>query len=477
MMRTVKVAAVLMMVLFTLLVACSKKKPTGPEPPKYKWTILAYFDGNNPQDETADGQSYVIRDVQELENIGSTDDVQILVMLGSFKTDGECKYYRIEEYPDEPEGVISSEVLQVLGKKDMSDPVTLRDFIGYGAQSFSAEHYMLIINDHANGWRGLCSDAVNGDGSRMILPEFSSALSGFGFDIVWFYTPSMAAAEAANQVKDRAEYMIASQFKHYPENIMGSGHWLPELVADPGINVREFARKVVEGVYLAAQAISPTKSVNSVLIHLPKIAQLGTRVTNLSTDLIYSAGSHWDEVWKAWEPSRVPLLTDSVYCDLREFARNIQDQPNLNSTIKADAQAVEAAVDDAVLLEKEHPDYGATGGISIHFPWDQDHFDSVAYAPLDFTQTGWDTFLSVFIQSYFSDYAGRLSIKSTPTGAAIYLDDVYTGDTTNAVVEPVFPGLHKVRVVKEGYHDYVWPQVRVLPRQTHYLEVTLTPKP
>ncbi|MGB2981250.1 MAG: clostripain-related cysteine peptidase, partial [Candidatus Zixiibacteriota bacterium] len=248
-MKAFKITSVILIAVWVLLAGCSKKNGPGNDLPDYKWTILCYFDGNNSEDQTPEGRSYVIQDVQELEQIGSTDQVQVVVMLGSFKTEGNCKYYHMDYHPNEPPDVISSEVLLDLGKKDMSDPTTLRDFISYGAENYPAERYMLIVNDHGGGWKGLCSDAINGDGSQMSLPEFSTALSGFEFDIIWLYAPSMATAEVAYQIRDRATYMIASQFDSYPTSIMGSTAWLDSLTDNPDMYSIVFASKVTEEVY------------------------------------------------------------------------------------------------------------------------------------------------------------------------------------------------------------------------------------
>lgn len=58
-------------VLTILLLSACSKKPTPPPPPLPQWTILGYFDGNNPQDRDANSHSYVIKDVQEMEQVGS----------------------------------------------------------------------------------------------------------------------------------------------------------------------------------------------------------------------------------------------------------------------------------------------------------------------------------------------------------------------------------------------------------------------
>jgi hypothetical protein len=460
--KTIKIAIISFIALLTLFFACSKKKPNKPEPPKYKWTILGYFDGNNPQDQALDGHSYVIKDVQELEGIDSAQQqVQILVMLGSAKTLGNCKYYHVQRHLDEPPDQISSEVLADKGKMDMSDPTTLRDFLGFGVQNYPAEHYMLIINDHGAGWKGVCSDAINGNGSWMSLPDLSYALSGFTFDIILLYTPSMATVEVAYQIKERAEYMLASQFQEYPHNILGATElgkdsaWLPYLTDTPDASVRDFAYKVTNAIYYAAHQISPTERVHSVLIHLPKISKLSTDVSNLGKNMIDSTGSYWTEVWAAWDNSHIYDYIDSTLIDLREFARQIQTKPNLNSSIKAYADAVETSVNDAVLEQHKFPNYDLIGGISICFPWNQDHWDSTSYDQLDFSETNWDDFISVSIQTFWGNYGGTLNITSNPTGANVFLNGVDTGYKTDAIIGGLLPGLCQLKLTKTGYQDWI----------------------
>ncbi|MGB7061097.1 MAG: clostripain-related cysteine peptidase [Candidatus Zixiibacteriota bacterium] len=454
-MKAFKITSFLLVVILTLLAACSKKNGPGPDEFDHKWAILGYFDGNNSEDQTPGGHSYVIQDLQELEQIGSTDDVQVVVMLGSFKTEGNCRYYHVGYHPNEPPDVISSEVLLDLGKKDMSDPTTLRDFISYGAENYRAERYMLIVNDHGGGWKGLCSDAINGDGEWMSLPELSTALSGFEFDIIWFYAPSMATAEVAYQIRDRATYMIASQFDSYPTSIMGSTVWLADLTDNPDMYSIIFASKVTEEVYEAARSISPVKRVHSVLIHLRKMAQVAADASDLGEGLVGGAGAFWSEVWDAWDVSHNYLELDSTVVDLREFAREIQTKTDLNLLIRADAEDLEASLKAAVFAQFMYPEWISIGGLSIHLPWNQIDFDSLDYAQLDFSSTGWPRFLSTFIQTFSSSYGGILDVGSEPPGASVYLDGVDTGYKTRAIIRGLFPKLYELRLVKSGCNDLV----------------------
>jgi hypothetical protein len=476
-MKALKITLVLPLVILILLAGCSKKNGPGNDLPDHKWTILGYFDGNNSEDQTPGGHSYVIQDLQEMEQVGSTDQVQVVVMLGSFKTEGNCRYYDVEYHPDEPPDVISSEVLVDLGKKDMSDPAILREFISYGAGNYPAERYMLIISDHSRGWKGLCSDEVNGDGDWMSLPELSFALSGFYFDIVWLYAPSTATAEMAYQIKDRGEYMIASQFNSYPDSIMGSAQWLAQLTGNPDINTRDFARDdVTEGIYNTAQSISPVKYVHSVLIHLDKMEQLAGDLADLGRILVDSAGANWSEVWDAWKAARNYDEQDSTIVDLRQFAREIEARAS-NPIIRAHADTLRATVNRVVLAQFVYIDHDLIGGPSIHLPWNHDDFDSLNYVQLDLAATNWHSFVSTFIKAFSSDFAGTLDIRSSPTGARVYLNGVYTGYETNAIISGLLPGSYVLKLTKDGYLDCVRSGFKIEPRVVTYWWTRLNPAP
>ncbi len=339
----------------------------------------------------------------------------------------------------------------------------------------------MIINDHGGGWKGLCSDTVNGAGDWMSLPELSSALFGFKFDIIWFYAPSMATAEVAYQVRDRADYMIASMFKYHPDNILGSAEWLPDLTGNPDMSVRVLAADITRAVFDAARNIAQDTHAHSVLVNLTNISEVATDVSNLGRELEDSTGSFWNEVWDAWNASWTWFQMDSVSIHLRRFANQIQNQPNLSSSIKNCAGSLVASINAAVAVEFIYPtSFGPdAGGISIYLPWSQDKYDSVSYVQLDFSETGWHSFISTFIQSFSGGFAGSLDIISIPSGARVFLNSVDTGYETDVLIGDLLPGYYGVRLVKSGYQDWTKPQeeVSVFPRQTTTLYAVLQPAP
>lgn len=442
-----------------LLSVCSKKKSTEPEPTTDKWTILGYFDGNNGLDVDtliSSGDtlpySYVILDVQEMEQVGSTENVQIIIMVSSITTEGNCNYYFIEKHLDEPPlDSIRSEVLDSLGKKDMSDPQTLRDFIEYGVAHYPADHYMLIINDRGSGWKGVCSDQENGDGEMMTLPELSSALFGYNFEIILFNAPFMSMVEVAHQLKDKANYLIALQFDLPIKDMLSSSEWLQSLANNPGISSRNLARNITEIIHTIVLANPEIATASMSAIDLSKVDALTSKIADFGSVLVTHTGDHWKEVLDAREfLSYIP----SYYFDLKRFSQNIYSSNDLDSTIQSAAQAVENATEVTVVKRWSKPDLGY-GGLSIHFPFDSETFDSTDYVQLAFAVSNWHIFLSEFIQAYAEVNSGSLWIISHPVkGASIFLDGEYTGFETDAIIHGIQAGIHNVKLTKEGYEDY-----------------------
>ncbi|MEO0206181.1 MAG: hypothetical protein ABIL22_05860, partial [candidate division WOR-3 bacterium] len=110
--RCILIFVAMCVVLF--ITDCGKEK-------KATWTIIAYMDGNNNLDISQNNTSFVISDAQEMETVGSSEDVEIIAMVSSLKKGGIAKYYHIEKFTNELPDSLSSPVLENLGTKDMSD--------------------------------------------------------------------------------------------------------------------------------------------------------------------------------------------------------------------------------------------------------------------------------------------------------------------------------------------------------------------
>lgn len=384
------------------LIVASIGCPRGPG--KAKWTIIGYIDGNCYLDETPLG-SFFIKKVQNMEEVGSTDDVNVIVMVSSKKVGGCAKYYYVEKHLDEPVDCISSMELKDMGTIDMSDGSVLAEFVNYVLEQkeYEAHHYMLILADHGLGWRGVCWDEIQDPQGKacITLPELKSTLSSIGkkFDIIAFDACLMGMCEVAYEIKDFADYMIASQNITWASIDLGYKEWLSSLTAYPDMDAEELAENVANAIYNTG--VAANVDVVTATIDLSKMSHLGSTLHTLMSYLLiqtYGAG-----VQNARNNCYVePNAPDCV--DLKEFVNKVKQEPDVSLVprIVAAAETLENAIVDAVPFKKGNVQY-ARNGLSIYFPVSRLYYtatDSANYANLSFTETAWHSFVTAYVQAF-----------------------------------------------------------------------------
>ena len=122
-------------------------------------------------------------------------------------------------------------LLETLPLASMADPETLADFIRWGVETRPAKKYALVLWDHGDGARsGLLIDELF-DKDIMYLYELKQALADGGahFDTIIIDACLMANVETAWNLKDYADWMVASE-----ENVPGEGtavgDWIQQLL-------------------------------------------------------------------------------------------------------------------------------------------------------------------------------------------------------------------------------------------------------
>jgi len=424
--RTLRLVLLVVAAVAATFVGCKKES-------KAKWTILAYMAGNNNLDTLQNGSSWVIGDCQEMEEIGSTGDVQIVAMVGSLRKGGNSKVYHVEKHLNEQPDQISSTVLEDLGGKDMSDKATLRDFVRKYVSQYPAERYMLIIDDHGGGWYGACEDNQNGSGDMMSMSDMRDALKDtVKFDVVVFHACLMSMVEVAYELKDCADYMVACQFTMPMQSILGSDKWLADLAANPEMAPLDISKKIVDAVYQTAG--EKQKDCHMAVTDLTKIQALAAKVKDLGNNIVTEVGDDWGEVLQAFSETHYTQYDHPAFVDLREYAKKIKQMPNLQNRnmIKTAADDVIAAINDAVPLTKTNVTAIPRGGLCIHFPYKTELFDSVKYVKLQFASWNWQNFLSKFIA-----LAGGGGGAATVTGTALWQGGQPPSTRTLAFVDTV----------------------------------------
>jgi hypothetical protein len=117
-----------------------------------KWTFMVYLDADNNL------EPFGIIDFNEMEKVGSTNDVNIIVQMdrapGYDNSNGNwtgTKRFRVTQ--DANTSTISSTEIQDLGEVNMGDPNSLVSFIQWASTNYPATNYALVLWDHGGGWQ------------------------------------------------------------------------------------------------------------------------------------------------------------------------------------------------------------------------------------------------------------------------------------------------------------------------------------
>lgn len=201
--------------------------------PRARWTLMLYEDADNNLEDV------LLDDVNEAEAAAIPDDINIIVLLdraaGYDKRDGNWKGARLYR-------LAQDEDLQNIHSERLGDPVylgltstsddgeelnmgssdTLKAFIDFSRECFPAEHTILHLSDHGDGWRslnngskapapvrGICHDDSSGK-LLSVSEDLPAALAGQHFDAITFDACIMGTVEVAWALAPFADYFGAS---------------------------------------------------------------------------------------------------------------------------------------------------------------------------------------------------------------------------------------------------------------------------
>ena len=158
-------------------------------------------------------------------------------------------YYGPAEDP-EAASFYECSLVQDLPLESMASAETLSDFIRWGAETYPAEKYGLVLWGHGGGSRtGLFIDE-NFDRDIMHLDELKRAMDNCGthLEMILFEACMMANVETAWAVREQVSWMVASE-----ETLPGKGsnlrEWLLFLYDNPWCDGRQLGRYICDSTY------------------------------------------------------------------------------------------------------------------------------------------------------------------------------------------------------------------------------------
>jgi len=227
------------------------KKPPAPKAVA-EWTIMVFSSAKN------DLEPYLLKDLNEMEMIGSTAKVNIVAEVGRIdgydSSDGDWKgvrRYLITKDTDKTK--MGSKMLQDMGMTDMGDYKNVAAFGKWAKAAYPAKKYMLIISNHGSGWeKGLAKTRVDKgisydeqSGNHINTPQLGLALKEIGkLDVFGTDACLMQMAEVVYEIKDSVDYIVGSE-----ETEPGDGYtyntFLGPLAAKPTMTGMEVGKQAV----------------------------------------------------------------------------------------------------------------------------------------------------------------------------------------------------------------------------------------
>lgn len=385
--------ALCLLVLISLGVAGGQTQPSQTE--NTRWTVMVYMAADN------DLEKFALTDINEMEFIGSSDTVQVVVQIDrSAKFDSSAgdwtttrRYFITEDLEDIQGSDINSQLIEDLGETNTGDPAVLQQFASWAIQAYPADRYALILWDHGGAWLGIAADGSVEGYDGLTMPELKEALAGITeetgieqLDVIGFDACLMGSLEVYRVIAPYARYAIAS-----PELIPGTGWAYSDLLAalqdNPAADGAAFGRAVVDTFYtFYTRNARQYAAANLGLVDLGQVNTVLQGLAALADSLLDAGTETLDAFARARESTLVyganndPRLSDvwsaaDLQQFLTKFAALLPDGDMREAALEAAAH-IDALV---VYYRTSTPDAGDTG-LSIFFPRNSAIYRTGTYA-------------------------------------------------------------------------------------------------
>lgn len=219
-----------------------------------EWTFLVYMAADNELESSG------IADINEMENVVFSDDVNVLVLFdrapGYDSTNGDwtgTRLYKITKDENLNKSQISSErlsadELEISAESeteiDMGNKAALSGFLRFARREYPSENLGLLIWGHGSGWRGFSEDDTNSSSLSLqdLRRGIEDGMEGDKIDFLGFDTCFGTTLEVAYEMKDCAKIMAGTP------GIVDDGGWNYELLFSDFVSGNETAGELSSAV-------------------------------------------------------------------------------------------------------------------------------------------------------------------------------------------------------------------------------------
>ncbi|MEF3280246.1 MAG: hypothetical protein K6357_04700 [Elusimicrobiota bacterium] len=369
-----------------------------------EWTVMVFLNAKN------DLEKFGIKDMNEMEMIGSSDKVNIVVEMGRIKGydssngdwTGVRRYYITK---DNDTNIINSTLISDMGDVDMGDYKSLVAFVKWAKEAYPAKRYLLVIWNHGSGWeKGFKSSVTKGisydeaSGNHINTPQLGMALKEIGYvDILNFDACLMQMAEVAYEIRTHVKYIVASE-----ETEPGDGNtyntFLDKLIAKPTMTPLELSKAMVDSFSSHYQSTGDGSTLS--VIDAERMAGFLKKLNEFA----YALSKIGDKNLVKTAASQTQSYAVSDNKDIYHFASLIYSQTT-NSEVKTKAQDLMSFIKTNLVKYNKYTnsssgwwgptDYSNSNGIAIYLP---SYSIANGYSELQWSKySNWDEFLAWYI--------------------------------------------------------------------------------
>ena len=377
-----------------------------------EWVIMIYLNGDNALSAAQDIT------LEEIRQVGSSDDVQLTVLIDQNQDDDTRLYY-----------IVGTTLVQQTwpSESNMDDANTIKDFVLKVKNDYPANHYELIISSNkGSGWQGVCWDD-HGDGIMITMPELIDALSQITnngadkLDILGIETCMTGNMEVAYQIRNYVDIFIA-----YAECAI-VGDWpyseaFNDLIAASTMTPSDFAIATVE--HFVPQNYPQYDMITTMAAtDLSNLDDLGTQINDLAIEFSDNLSQYKDQITTALTDVRIfaTFWDIDYYIDFYNFLELLTIS---NPTVVNIKNNIMSIMDTAVIANRHLPT-DPVHGLSIYFPRrTSDYNSSLRYdelpSPYEETlfaiDTQWDEFLKTYLGILVNNAPEKPIINGPTTG-------------------------------------------------------------
>jgi hypothetical protein len=337
---------------------------TPPEPgTKKTWTFLLYGAGDNNL------SSFIENNVDDMEKVGSDANTHLISQLDL--DEGNCKRYYVTK--DQEKG-LNSPVLEDMGPSvNMADPKTLTDFIVWGVKNYPGDYVALSIGDHGGGTAGAVADDRDGGWGMMKPQDIKKAIAdaeeitGKKLDIVGFDCCLMANTEVAYELKDVANFLVASE-----ETEGGYGWPYHKVLHEDAIaKLQEALRNKIN--------LPPDQFVKKIIGDFATVPQDLPTMSSVDLGKMGDVAQKMDAFAKAIIDTQVPMSdlksiayqteSFSEFKDIYDFVQRVASSENIpDENLKTAAKDVMSSLGQAIVGEQHSDQHPDAHGLQIELP-------------------------------------------------------------------------------------------------------------